>query len=531
MGEVYRALDTRLNREVAVKFVSDQFLGQAFGSGTPSTHSAGLTPATHGTLSHRRFLREAQASSALNHPNICTIYDIGEQNGQPYLVMELLRGETLKDALREGPLSPEEVLAFARQGASALAAAHALGIIHRDIKPANLYVVGTPGKRQIKILDFGLAKRHGVADVKDSAAATAAFAGEVTAPGDNGDLTGAGSTMGTVAYMSPEQARGQVLDARTDLFSLGTVIYEMATGQKPFDGPSAADVFVALLTRDAPPITTVNPLMPRDLNRIVAKLVARDKEKRYQKADDVLLDLEAADVHGVQSSATSVAVAAMRDQQRAADSSSRSRRIPVNARNIAGAAMIGLLFVGLLTWWSHRIGGAANAAPGYPVSGAAADNPAAEAAPALAKDSIILASFSNHTGDPAFDTTLNEALRIDLEQSPVLNIVSADHLRHSMHDLGKPEDTPVTLKIAREIGEREGTKAILTGTIAKLGKRYVIMLAAQNAANGDEIASEQETSPDKEHVLDALSKAAAGMRAKLGEDTDDIARNKNLRSR
>src|SRR6202167_4341497 len=204
MGEVYRARDTRLNRDVALKLVSDVYLGEAFGSGTPSPQTG--TPATPGTLSRRRFLREAQSASALNHPNICTIFDIGEQDGRPYLVMELLRGQTLREALRAGPLSPAEVVEFSRQAASAMAAAHAQGVVHRDIKPANLFVVGTPGKQQIKILDFGLAKQHGVGDLMDSSEATAAFGGEPTSPGHHPDLTSPGSTLGTASYMSPEQA-------------------------------------------------------------------------------------------------------------------------------------------------------------------------------------------------------------------------------------------------------------------------------------------------------------------------------------
>lgn len=524
MGEVYRALDTRLNREVAVKFVSERFLGSDYGSGTPSpAHASGTpgstgTPATSATLSRRRFLREAQASSALNHPNICTIYDIGEHEGQPYLVMELLRGETLKDALRHGALSPVETLTFARQAASALAAAHALGIIHRDIKPANMFVTGPPNKRQIKILDFGLAKRHGVGDLQDSGAATAAFAGEATAPGTNMDLTGPGSTMGTASYMSPEQARGQQLDARTDLFSLGSVIYEMATGKKPFDGPSAADVFAALLTSTPPPISTVNEKMPRNLDPIVARLLIREKEQRYQTADDLLRDLDPLEGNVTQAAATAGAVAAVRESERVAATYApeRPRRKPLNARNVTVAILLGLLFVGVLTWWSHHFGAAANPAAG--AHGEEAVGPA----PALVKDSIILATFINHTGDPVFDTTLNEALRIDLEQSPVINIVSEDHLRQSVKFLGKPEDTAVTPEIAREIGEREGMKAILTGTIARLGNEYDVMLSAQNTATGDEIASEQATAPDKDHVLEALNKAAAAMRARLGEDLASI---------
>lgn len=520
MGDVFRARDTRLNREVAVKIISDRFLADDYGSGSPAHPSPGLpsrprdgvddqpTPGTPGTLSHRRFLREAQASSALNHPNICTIYDIGEQGGRPYLVMELLRGETLRDALIQGPLAPAEVVEFSRQAASALSAAHAQGIVHRDIKPANLFVIGPRGKRQIKILDFGLAKRQGIGDLLDSGAATAAFSGLPTAPG-TAELTSPGSTVGTAAYMSPEQARTQPLDARTDLFSLGSVIYEMATGQRAFDGSSAADIFAALLTKTPPPVSSVNPAMLKQLDPIVAKLLEKDKDQRYQSADDLLRDLEALDTRAAavtgNGAPTKVAVS-----PGAAPARSRIGRIVLRT-----VLAIAILSVGALFWWRHR-------GPSAPEPPAPPNARAVGAAPALAKDSIILATFINHTGDPVFDTTLNEALRIDLEQSPVINIVSEDHLRQSVKFLGKPEDTAVTPEIAREIGEREGMKAILTGTIARLGNEYVIMLSAQNTATGDEIASEQATAPDKEHVLDAVNKAAISMRNRLGEDLASI---------
>lgn len=521
MGEVFRARDTRLNREVAIKIISDHFLGEDYGSGTPAHPSDQPTPGSPGTLSHRRFLREAQASSALNHANICTIYDIGEQDGRPYLVMELLRGENLRDALRAGPLPPAEVLAFSRQAAGALAAAHAQSIVHRDIKPANLFVIGPPGKRQIKILDFGLAKRQGIGDLLDSGAATAAFSGLPTAPG-TAELTSPGSTIGTAAYMSPEQARTQPLDARTDLFSLGSVIYEMATGQRAFDGPSAADIFAALLTKTPPPISTINPAIPGQLDPLVAKLLEKDREQRYQSADDLLRDLDALDLRSDRRSdlrsdsrtPTTVsgngAPALSHAATPAAPSAGRH-----SGRTIMRIALaVAVLFVAALFWWRHRVPAPVvpPPPPGHPVG----------VVPALVKDSIILANFINHTGDPVFDTTLNEALRIDLEQSPVINIVSQDHLRQSVRYLGKPEDTAVTPEIAREIGEREGMKAIITGTIAKLGNQYVVMLSAQNTATGDEIASEQATAPDKDHVLDALNKAAAAMRNRLGEDLASI---------
>lgn len=497
MGEVYRVLDTRLDREVALKLVSDNYLIGELGSGSPSP----VTP-PHGTpgshISHERFLREARSAATLNHPNVCTIYDTGEQDGRPYLVMELLRGETLKSYLaRSGGhgLAPDEVIAFARQAAAALAAAHAKGIIHRDIKPANLYVVdGGRGKRQIKILDFGLAKKQAggsgpTGSGSGSSAETAIGVGEATL-----ELTSPGSAVGTVAYMSPEQAKGLPLDARTDLFSLGSVIYEMATGKTPFSGDSTAEVFAALLREDPKPVSAVNPAMPKSLDPIVSKLLAKDPAQRYASAEELQEDLERL----VPGAAPAPAKPA----------SARRPRWPW------AAVAAFLLVIAGLAWWKFRPA----TAPASPESG----SQGSANTPHTTKDSIILADFVNHTGDPVFDTTLNQALQIDLEQSPVINIVSQQHLLQSVKYLGKPEGTPVTPVIAREIGEREGIKAIITGTIANLGKEYVITLSAQNTATGDEIVSEQAQAPDKEHVLDALGKAAAELRAKLGEDLESI---------
>jgi eukaryotic-like serine/threonine-protein kinase len=500
MGEVYRVLDTRLEREVALKLVSDSYLVAELGSGSPPPSPAHATPTPHSgsQVSHDRFLREARSAATLNHPNVCAIYDTGEQDGRPYLVMELLRGETLKRYLaKAGPngLPADEVVAFAQQAAAALSAAHAKGIIHRDIKPANLFVIdAVRGKRQIKILDFGLAKKQpgpavAGAPGSSSSAETAIGPGAATL-----ELTSPGSAVGTVSYMSPEQARGSPLDARTDLFSLGTVIYEMATGKTPFGGGSTADVFVALLREDPPPVSKLNPAMPKQLDAIVAKLLAKDVALRYASAEELQEDLEGLGVGGSAGPPTAHG--------------------PGKPRWPWAVSAAVLLLLAAIAWWKFK--------PAATPAGTAENGAAGASAPQTKKDSLILADFVNHTGDPVFDTTLNQALQIDLEQSPVINIVSPQHLLQSVKYLGKPEGTPVTPAIAREIGEREGIKAIITGTIANLGKEYVITLSAQNTATGDEIVSEQAQAPDKEHVLDALGKAAAAMRGKLGEDLESI---------
>jgi eukaryotic-like serine/threonine-protein kinase len=313
------------------------------------------------------------------------------------------------------------------------------------------------------------------------------------------------------------------LDARTDLFSLGTVIYEMATNRKPFAGDSTAEVFVALLREDPPPVSTVNPAMPKALDEIVTRLLAKERDHRYQSAEDLLQDLESVD-EGLEErtarGSSSQMAAAVSGTIPAGTAIAEPPVGPASRKWLVAMGLALLLVVaGGLGWWKLRPH--AEPAPGGGVaSGATAAE--ATAAPKLVKDSIILADFVNKTHDPAFDTTLNQALQIDLEQSPVINIVSQGHLRQSVTYLGKPEDTTITPQIAREIGEREGMKAILTGTIASLGKEYIVTLAAQNTATGDEIASEQATASDKEQVLGALSTAATAMRARLGEALPSI---------
>ncbi len=536
MGDVYRAQDTRLGREVAIKLISERYLAEAFGSGSPTPAVGGGTPATPGTLSHRRFLREAQAASVLNHANICTIYDIGEQGGRPYLVMELLLGKTLKEALRQQALSAGDVITLSRQMASALAAAHAHGVVHRDIKPANIFVVGPEGKRQIKILDFGLAKQEGAGDAQDSGEATATFAGQATSAGStlgggNGDLTSPGSTLGTVAYMSPEQAEGQTLDARTDLFSLGAVIYEMATGKAPFAGGSTAAIFAALLTKEPPRVSAVREQEGRrplaeGFDAIVTRLLAKDRSQRYQKATEVERDLDELDATALGSGTH----AAAGGSHAAHDGAFGAAWVPPAAEDLrpmkrsrggggklAAAVVIVLLLGGAgFAWWQHKSAG--------PMTNGAANGSASTNAPSAeaAKNAIIVADFINQTGDPVFESTLNQALVVQLGQSPVLDIVSQRHLHQSLQYLGKKPDTVITPEIAREIGEREGIKAILTGTIANLGNDFVITLAAQNTATGDQIASVQAQAASKEKVLDALNQAATQMRAKLGESLDSI---------
>jgi tetratricopeptide (TPR) repeat protein len=495
MGLVFRARDTRLDREVAVKVISETFLG-ADGDRTP-----GRTPASAGTgsapsHSRERFLREARSAATLNHPNICTIHDIGEQDGHPYLVMELLEGETLKSVLTRGPLPVEDLLRFTLEAAGALEAAHAKGIIHRDIKPANLFVVEAHGHRDLKVLDFGLAKKHGEVPLADSRAQ-----GSGPAETEALNLTSPGSAVGTVQYMSPEQARGENLDARTDLFSLGAVIYEMAVGQAAFTGGSAADIFVALLTKDPPAPGSVRREVPPGLDAIVGRLLAKDPVERYQSAGALRGDVQR--LLGVQSSGAGKAASGTIP---AAKQDFGSRR----AGAYAAMLVLLLLIAGAGGWmlWRHSH-------PAAP-AGKATEGPLRE------KDSVILADFDNKTGDPVFDATLKEAMAVQLQQSPFLNLVSGQHLRQSLQYLGKPADEKLTMPVAREIGEREGIKAVLQGTITSLGSDYVVAIDAMDTSTGDVFAREQATASNKEQVLPALDKATTAIRARLGESLASI---------
>ncbi len=515
MGDVYRATDARLEREVAIKLISDSFLTAE----TPASPSPAGTPHSHVHLSHERFLREARAAATLNHPNICVIYDVGEHEGQPYLVMELLNGETLKQYLTHHTLTAADVITLGQQAASALAAAHARGIVHRDLKPANLFVVqGGRDRKQLKILDFGLAKKQGTEASPDSryfdaqnGGATGGIPGAVTG---TLDLTTPGSTVGTAAYMSPEQAKGEPLDARTDLFSLGSVLYEMATGHAAFSGRSTAEVFVALLTKEPPSLASVNPAMPAALDAVVTRLLAKERDQRYRSAEELLADLEAISLSpGSARPASSPSASAVTLPQ----SPVRPRRTLVI---VAGVLLLIAAAAVVFHFRNHQ----ASTTTSTPSPSATAVAPGQATKPATSKDAIIVADFVNKTGDPVFDSTLNQALRVQLQQSPVLDIISQQHLRQSLQYLGRKQEETITPQIAREIGEREGVKAILTGSIAPLGKAYVINLDAQNTITGDDIASEEATAPDKEHVLEALNQVSTGMRAKLGESLASVQR-------
>ena len=457
---MYRARDTRLRREVAVKVLPQSFATEA---------------------ARERFQREARAASALNHPNICTIYEIAQSNGRYFIALELLEGQTLKQLVGRQPLELEQLLDLAIQIADALEAAHAKGIVHRDIKPANIFVTQ---RNQAKILDFGLAKTMRPESVLG--AATVGSAPTI----DSNQLTSPGSTVGTVAYMSPEQARGKDLDPRTDLFSFGAVLYEMATATLPFRGDTSATIFEAILNRPPVPPVRLNPDVPPHLEQIVLKLLEKNRELRYQSAAEVRTDLKRLrrDTESGTTSAASIAAPG--------SGTHVSRRV----WNYLVMALVAVAVIGLaMVFFARR-----------------------SHAVMSAKDTILLTDFVNTTADPVFDGTLKKALAVELEQSPYLNVFPEQKVRQTLQFMGRSPDERITSDVGREICQRNGVKAMLNSQIASLGTEYVISLDAVNASTGESLAREEVQASRKEDVLNALDKAGSSLRKKLGESLASV---------
>ena len=482
MGVVYKAEDLRLGRRVALKFLPEEL----------ANDSSAL----------ERFEREARAASALSHPNICTIFEIEDQEGQPFIVMELLEGETLRElmsaaAAGKPPLPLERLLDLAGQITEGLGAAHRQGIIHRDIKPANIFVTC---HGQAKILDFGLAKlappatgaRDSRRDPRDNDGAHGTPRQEMPPETSHLPLSRTGAAMGTAGYMSPEQVRGEKLDARTDLFSFGLVLYEMATGLRAFTGDTAQALHDAILNQTPRPVRELNPGLPRKIEAIVSRALEKVREVRYQSASELLADLK--QVNEPSRSAAQAVTLPPLSVVRNVRLKMRWPLLALGALVLAGAVAVAV------TFYLRRV----------------------QASRLTAQDTVVLADFVNSTGDAIFDDTLKQALSVALQQSPFLGILPGGKVRATLKQMTRPADARLTPEISREVCQRAGSKAYIAGAIGALGSEYVLGLKAVNCQSGRILAQQQATVDGKGKVLDALGKAAANLRAELGESLASV---------
>src|SRR6267378_2579414 len=484
MGEVYLAHDTELNRKVALKILPAEL----------AVNQDRM----------RRFVQEAKAAAALNHPNVAHVYEIGERDGVNFIAMEYVEGKTLREKIHYERTELRKLIKYLQQVASGLAKAHAAGIVHRDLKPDNIMITRDG---YAKILDFGLAKLI-----------------EIPQPGpDGGTISDAatvalephsipGRLMGTVGYMSPEQAQGKSqIDHRSDIFSFGCMLFEAVTKQRPFQGESNVQSLYRIVYEPAPLLRDFDPAASPELQRVVRRCLQKDPDERYQSIQDIALELKELrrDMEGdtqFDDTATS-----------ARPTSSASAQPTSSARPTSSAEYITTEIK------RHKKGAILIASLATVAIAASILFLHLRSARALTeKDTILLTDFVNTTGDSVFDGTLKQALAVQLGQSPFLNIFSEDRVRGALKFMERSPDERVTRDVGREICQRQGLKAMLTGSIASLGEQYVITLEAINAQTSDAIAREQSEAENKEQVLHAVGEAAMKLREKLGESLQSI---------
>ena len=491
MGEVYLAEDTKLGRKVAIKILSQEY----------TTNKDRL----------HRFEQEAAAASNLNHPNILTIHEVGSDDGHHFIATEYIDGVTLRQKAAEAPFETKEILEIAIQIASALEEAHSAGIVHRDIKPDNVMV---RRNGYVKVLDFGLAKLTETVDrsALDPDAATRVMV-----------HTDAGVVMGTSHYMSPEQARGKPVDARSDIWSLGVVIYEMVAGRPPFTGETSTDIIVAITQKEPPALARFAPNVPAELDWIVNKALRKDRDERYQTIKELITDLrrlkqrlefetelERSSTPDLRTKSPVSMVGVSTVQDHAVTTAEKTVTHVSSAEYIASgiknhkiiAALIALALVAAIGagyyFYSHRTQSLTE------------------------RDTVLLTDFVNTTGEPVFDGTLKQALAIQLGQTPFLNLFPEERVRETLRFMGRSPDDRITRDVGREICQRQGIKAMLGGSIARIGSNYVITLEAIDPRSGDPFASEQVEADQKEKVLASLGTAASNLRKKLGESLSSI---------